>query len=225
MDDHVFDHHTLYVKIDNLPYCDVFRIMGFYVSQACNITKSHCEYTVNIPTGKNGKTYGYAYCWVTSEQVHNVLCGRNADGTTRDSPLVTAVIAGCKDTAVICASPSSDCKDTSDIGQLLVTTNPSFASQVDEEHKSNVIVSSRLPAWLSKEILSDYFSPFAVTNSDVYPKVSIFGSNNNRCARVTFDPKSHDAYFALQMNKRAMIKVKIDDTIAQHCLFFEHERK
>lgn len=91
-------------------------------------------------------------------------------------------------------------------------TSPAFVTDIDDNLCANVLCTRKVPAWVTEEKLKSTFMKYASdattkqkrrvggqTITDTYPFVSI---NQDRNAFITFDPKTHDAQFALLMTKK-----------------------
>lgn len=83
------NEHTLYLTIGDLEEGKVKTVI-------CNLMRKAKEYLLTqgekevgmrynlvIPSNKEGKTFGIAYCWVESVKIYNVLTKFNADGSER----------------------------------------------------------------------------------------------------------------------------------------------
>ena len=90
--------------------------------------------------------------------------------------------------------------------KIVMSVDRAKANNIDEQrHMPNILKCKNLPNWVTKSMLKEKFSPFASKNKKSeanYPIVNIDDSRNGRNAFITFDPKTHDAYFALHMTKK-----------------------
>lgn len=94
-----------------------------------------------------------------------------------------------------------------------------FSFVVDKTFMPNILKTSSVPPWISKEDLKSEFRNFAtdsitlqerqvkgITIKESFPYVNI---NDGRVAFVIFDPSTNDAYFALHMMKKTTIQKKL----------------
>lgn len=108
-----------------------------------------------------------------------------------------------------------------------------IVSPVESKFMHNILKSRLIPDWITKEDLKIKFSPYAtdnttlyertlkgVTFNETYPFVNI---NHDRVCFIIFDPSTHDAQFALLMNKKTLFR-KQGKQGAQlsACLHFSH---
>lgn len=111
-----------------------------------------------------------------------------------------------------------------------------MAIPVDAKYMPHILKCKNTPLWVTKQDIKREFTPFASNNTivhssqkrnvkgklqgETYPYVNI---NDDRVAFVVFDPDTVDAYFALHMMKKTIIRKKLpDNNIHTTVLIFNH---
>jgi hypothetical protein len=114
-----------------------------------------------------------------------------------------------------------------------LSVNRAMVSSLDPKFMHNILKCKDIPVYITKDDLKVQFSPFASDSktfqerfikgrriSETYPFVNISVDN---VAFIIFDPRTHDAQFALHMMKKTIIRKKLDnDTMKQVTLIFGH---
>ncbi len=111
-------------------------------------------------------------------------------------------------------------------GRFIVS--PAYVGELDSKYCPNILCGRNIPSWVSEIDLKDIFRPYAsnptsqvrrkvngVNILDTYPFVMI---NDKRVAFITFDPKTHDAEFALLMCR----KVDFEKNDEKYIVVFNH---
>lgn len=81
----IFDNHTLYVRFDVATEAQILQCF----MDACATYKRtydatlECRVRVNLVQDHQGKTFGFAFVFVTNSAVYHMLLGKNPDGTDR----------------------------------------------------------------------------------------------------------------------------------------------
>ncbi len=114
---------------------------------------------------------------------------------------------------------NEDPEDLQDIGYFEVA--PAYVPDILERLCPNVLISRKIPDWITEEILKRLFSHYASDLStlhrrcvngkhfmDKYPYVNIYQHRDVRSVFITFDPSTSDARFALLMTRKVQI---VDD--------------
>ncbi len=74
-----YNKHTLYVGYDKSNSAQMTACFAHVIERL----KIPCKLKVNLVTNSAGKTFNYAYVYVSNEQVYNAITGLNLDGTER----------------------------------------------------------------------------------------------------------------------------------------------
>ena len=109
-----------------------------------------------------------------------------------------------------------------------------YIPDMDESLSHNVLISRKVPEWITEEIIKNVFRHYASDCTtlhkrsvngtpirDTYPFIASYTNRNVRSIFVTFSPLTADARFALLMTR----KVKIVDDNREHTLVFHHSHK
>ncbi len=82
-------NHVLYIRTGDLTYSEIQQAVILLIDSASVVYKQItsesivCSYQINQPRDREGNTYPLCYVWVSSEIIHNILTGRNPDGSER----------------------------------------------------------------------------------------------------------------------------------------------
>lgn len=94
---------------------------------------------------------------------------------------------------------------------------PAYVSELDIKLCHNVLISRKIPEWITVEIFKQLFynyvsnpiTPHRCSHNsksyDTYPHVNIINIKGNRSVFITFDPTTYDARFALLMVRKLKI--------------------
>lgn len=79
------DNHTLLVKFECATSQQILQsfITAFKTYQNDNNTTLKCKFKVNYVEDRDGKSFGFAFVFVTNSSVYNMILGKNPDGSDR----------------------------------------------------------------------------------------------------------------------------------------------
>lgn len=99
--------------------------------------------------------------------------------------------------------------------KIIMTAAPAYVSPIEDKYCSNVLCGLDIPPWISDRDLKGIFSPYVskgfgntkpmrkldgVSKEEDYPWVTL--NKTRHMAFITFNPRSHDAQFALLMTRK-----------------------
>jgi len=82
-----YNKNSLYLNTGYLSYQSVRTMIDMIIARAVKVLKKDGKFAtdhfvkLNIPINKYGETFGFAYVFITNKHIHNVILGRNPDGT------------------------------------------------------------------------------------------------------------------------------------------------
>ena len=82
-----FDNHTLYVKCKIATASQLKSSFDLFIKDASSKLGRPipCNVTINLVENREGKSFGFAFVFVSNPEVYNILLGLNPDGTERIS--------------------------------------------------------------------------------------------------------------------------------------------
>lgn len=111
---------------------------------------------------------------------------------------------------------SEDTDTIPDMGYFEIA--PACVPEIDDRYTHNVIVSRRVPDWITENILKNLFVNYASDSTtihrrnvrgrnkvDTYPHIGTSVRDDVRSVYVTFDPSTADARFALLMTRKLLV--------------------
>lgn len=224
----VYDTHTMYVHTTQTKE-QVIADLGATLKtlkRRPEFRSLECDFRVNIPSDKEGRTFGHAYVYVSNPQVYHMLLKRKPDGSpnvrlTPDPnwtpPPPKEEVDPFADGASLSWADLLDEEEeesppmiaealppllTLGTEQDYVVEPAALMKALDHYQVNNVLYSRAAPPWLSEIEIKKIFQPYATRNSCTYPRVTFSARNE---IFVTFDPGSHDARFALLMARKIEI--------------------
>lgn len=258
------NEHTLYIQIGKLGNQKINQVISKLIVYAKDHLASKgmrnisTNYTLNIPSTKDGRTFGHAYCWIENTMIYQILIGNNPDGSPRlSSPIENQIKKSESKTPVIMKPIDLTMRwdlDDDEIDQetvitpnipqvkiqlppivgrflvkydkdeyakvceeftkkngrdprpdelkhdILVDISPAIAYDVKEGSSHNVLCADRVPKWITPDMVKTKMKAFAPNTRNL--GVEIVKGEVSGSVYVTFDEKSMDAAFALQMIKK-----------------------
>jgi len=80
--------------------------------------------------------------------------------------------------------------------------------EVDKDCCHNVLVSLKIPQWITQRMLHTIFDPYLESKSDdtsQYPKITIHERGSTRMAFIIFTPSGNDAAMIFHMTRRITV--------------------
>lgn len=99
--------------------------------------------------------------------------------------------------------------------KIVMTSAPAYVSPIEDKYCANVLCGLDIPAWISERDLKGIFTPYisknianakpirkldGVSKEEDYPWVTL--NKTRHMAFITFNPRNHDAQFALLMTRK-----------------------
>jgi hypothetical protein len=217
-----YDKHTLYLRSGDLSSGQVQQALrnclNSYVKE--HKDKISCKFIVNTILDREDRNVGLSYVYVDREEVYNMLCGKNKDGTSRTEEIDESSKLGDLGDEVSWADIMDEVKTVS-LPPLMtlkwkeeeIEVAPAFVRDPPEDKRANVLCCKDIPDWVEEEDILKVAKIYARASLS-YPKVE---TSKGICF-VTFDPSTTDGQFALLMMKKTLIQ-KSNRTAV---LFFNH---
>lgn len=80
-----YDTHTLYMHTGDATHAELNE---YFASIFRKLQKEHdikdISFRINVPMGKNGKAFGYAFMYVRDSSLYYICIGKNKDGSLRE---------------------------------------------------------------------------------------------------------------------------------------------
>jgi len=194
--EYIVDRNTLYIRSEGITFDSLKTYLTTLFKDIAGLVGNVPQtFKINIP--KNATTF--AYVWVDSPEIVNVLVGLNPDGTSRE--IVNIIPADEGDDDDWFAEPVASKTVTKlpplidiplfqgrsiEIGRLWVDPNTPGKQR-------NSLVTFKPPECITTDFLQKHFSRFAVHGG-------LRVTKTNNAIFVNFNPSSNDALFAKEMN-------------------------
>lgn len=181
---------------------------------------------INVVKNKENVSIGHSYLWTPEIDVYELLCGKNKDGTERveyiDNPNwlekedvdLTKVIDWGE---LAYDEPEKIMKEQEPlfvfptINEYTLEVQPAF--YIENHQFQNAIVCTKVPRWVSNEMLIKRFKFYEKDTTEHFVKKEkrkftypILERRRDFC-KITFSPLySKTAYFAINMTKKVLFK-------------------
>jgi len=204
---------------------------------------------INVVKNKDDKKLGYSYIWTDKNEIYNLFCSLNLDGSKREryyndpnwvKPEEKEIseegqnnwaLLAKDELDQICPLLKEELPPLVDInhyklGDFIIPIGPSIVEEIGK----NTIYSRNIDNWINEKILYRYFNIFekdkaVYKNKDKiynYPLINIRKNDKNKWVTIIFSPKyPFTASFLINVVKK--IKIKHNDN--EKLIFFSQSKK
>lgn len=202
------NNHMVMMRTSNdLLYEDVCALMSniidetrdiFFGDETREAITASTDYYLNYVT--NGGVYvGYCFVYTFSEEFFNVLIGKNPDGSPRGKWVESEEVES--DSWAEQSMGNEFVPEPSLITNTNAVFNPALFNErhFEDNVSQNVLTITRLARNVTQKDIYDTFKVYSTSVN--YPRVEIL-DRGMRVAKITYNPASYDALFALVMLKK-----------------------